>query len=164
MNKLLSVCAACVATVMLLASNSLFAGVAGMATSKQMSDMKFERFPGMPECADASGVSGDPSTDPSLFLVRMKSNCIFPWHWHSSNEELMIVSGKATIEMKDGNNLNVTGGSYAMMPLQHIHRFNCHKDCVFFVRPDGVFDMHFVNEKGEEITPEQALAAQKKQK
>jgi len=164
MNKILSVCATFITTAVLLTSTSLHAGVAGTATSIQMSEMKYVRFPGMPECADASVVSGDPSTGPAIVQVRMKSKCIFPWHWHSSNEELMIVSGKATIEMKDGTNLNVAKGSYAMMPSQHIHRFNCHKDCVFFVRPDGIFDMHFVNEKGEEITPEEALKAQKAKK
>jgi hypothetical protein len=45
------------------------------------------------------------------------------------------------------------------MPAKHVHRFHCTgtSGCEFYVYSDGVFDMHYVDDKGKEITTDEAL-------
>jgi hypothetical protein len=37
------------------------------------------------------------------------------------------------------------------------HDFACTAACSFFISADGPFDIHYVDDAGTEITPEQAL-------
>src|ERR1041385_6624886 len=55
--------------------------------------MKFSTVPPFPTCATASVVNGNPATGPSIIAAKATPGCIFPWHWHTPNEHIIIVSG-----------------------------------------------------------------------
>jgi hypothetical protein len=74
----------------------------------------------------------------------------------------MIVTGSAKIEMKGAGKGTVLGpGGFGMLPGKHVHQFTCSTACSAFVSSDGAFDIHYVDAKGAEISPEAALATKK---
>jgi quercetin dioxygenase-like cupin family protein len=119
--------------------------------------MKFVMFPGMPTCASGSVQSGDPSKGPSILMATMKPGCVFPWHWHTPAEHLMMVTGTGHMEMKDGEPVTLKPGAFAMMPSHHVHQFRCERGCSLYVYSDAAFDMHYVDAQGNELSPADAL-------
>src|SRR6266545_7503632 len=65
--------------------------------------IKYMTVPNAPPCITIAVERGDPATGPSLMLNKFAPGCIAPWHWHTPNEQLMIVSGALRIEMKGEN-------------------------------------------------------------
>jgi quercetin dioxygenase-like cupin family protein len=125
-------------------------------------DMKLAKFPGLPTCATGSVLSGDPAKGPSIIFSRLAAGCSFPWHWHTPNEHLMLVSGTGRLEMKDGKRTALKPGGFAMMPSRHVHQFGCGGPCSLYVYSDSAFDIHYVDEQGKEIPLEEAVKAVKK--
>lgn len=138
------------------------AAPAPMAVSKNLSDQKFEAFPGTPACLTGVALSGDPGKGPALLEAKFATGCTIPWHWHTPDEHIMLASGVGRMEMKDAKPVTLRAGAYAMMPSHHPHQFTCVSACVMFLRTDGVFDTHYINADGKEIPPEEALAKKKK--
>ena len=122
-----------------------------------MATMKFVTVPPFPTCATASVQSGDPTKGPSFILAKGTAGCTFPWHWHTPNEHLMIVSGAASLQMKDGKTVTLRPGAFALMPSHHVHQFKCLNACALYVYSDTAFDMHYVDKQGNEISPTDAL-------
>jgi quercetin dioxygenase-like cupin family protein len=118
---------------------------------------KYVAFPGVPTCMTGSVQNGDPSKGASVILTKAASGCRIPWHWHTPNEQVMMVSGSAKGEMKDGSPVMLHAGDYLSLPGKSVHRFTCIRACSLFLSSDGVFDMHYVDESGKEITPEEAI-------
>jgi quercetin dioxygenase-like cupin family protein len=134
-----------------------------MSVMRKVSDNKFAPFAGLPPCAILSIESGDPTKGPSVIVFKGTAGCMFPWHWHTPTEQVMIVSGSAKVEMKDSGTAAVLGpGGFAMMPSKHVHQFTCTSTCLAFVSSDAAFDIHYVDASGGEITPDQALAKKPK--
>jgi quercetin dioxygenase-like cupin family protein len=125
---------------------------------------KLANMPGLPTCATAAVQNGDPSKGPAILLVKASAGCTVPWHWHSANENLMVVSGRAKAEMKDGKAVDLKSGDYVKMPGKSVHQFTAVSALMMFVAPDGPFDIHYVDAAGNEIPPDQALSAKAKKK
>ena len=148
--------------VAVLLSCLFIASADDMGVARKMSDNKFAPLPGLPKCATLAVESGDPTKGPSVILFKATAGCMFPWHWHTPTEQVMIVSGSAKVEMKDsGASTVLSAGGYAMMPGKHVHQFTCTAACSAFVSSDATFDIHYVDSSGGEITPDQALAKKK---
>jgi mannose-6-phosphate isomerase-like protein (cupin superfamily) len=128
-------------------------------TTRNTAEMEFATFPGMPTCATGSVQKGDPAQGATFIAAKAQTGCVFPWHWHTPNEHLMIVSGTAQLEMKGGKTVVLEAGGFAVMPSKHLHQFTCKKTCTLFVYSDAAFDMHYVDAQGNEISPEVALKA-----
>jgi quercetin dioxygenase-like cupin family protein len=118
---------------------------------------KFEPFPNVPDCMTGAVRQGDPGTGPSIILIRGTAGCRIPRHWHTPNETVMFVSGSAKVTMKGQSPETLRAGSYAYVPAKHQHDFACPAACSFFISADGPFDIHYVDDAGNEIPPEQAL-------
>lgn len=131
------------------------------AVGQNVNQMKFVGLPGLPTCAKASVQNGDPSKEPSVILAKIATGCKIPWHWHTANENLMLVSGVARLETKDGKPLVLRQGGFARMPSRHIHQMHCTSRCMLYIQSDGAFDIHYVDAQDKEITPEEALKAVK---
>src|SRR5271163_705335 len=71
-------------------------GVVSPATTK------FGNMPGLPTCVTLSVLHGDPSKGPSTILLKFKPGCSIPWHWHTAGESLVMASGTASAQTKDG--------------------------------------------------------------
>ena len=142
---------------------TLALGVAasGQASAKNVKEMQFAPFPGLPTCATGSVQNGDPSKGSSIILLKIKAGCTIPWHWHTPSEHLMMVSGMGRAEMKDGDTVALQSGGFALMPSKHVHQFSCQRECTLYVYSDAAFDLHYVDPKGQELTPADALKAVK---
>jgi quercetin dioxygenase-like cupin family protein len=129
--------------------------------ARNMAEMKFGPLPPLPTCASGSVQTGDPAKGAFIILAKLTTGCSLPWHWHTAGENLMIVSGTARVEIKDGPSQTLRAGSYVQLPSRHVHQFQCKNNCTFFFYSDGAWDMHYVDAKGTEIPPEDALKALK---
>jgi quercetin dioxygenase-like cupin family protein len=134
------------------------------AAVRNLGDMEFHPFPGFPTCTTGTVQKGDPAKEPSIILAKANKGCAIPWHWHTPNEHLMMMSGAATLEMKEGGKpQTLKAGGFAIMPSKHVHRFQCiTKTCLVYIYADAApFDIHYVDAQGTEIQPDQALKAVK---
>jgi len=110
-------------------------------------------------------VSGDPAKGPSLQYVKFEPNAAIGFHWHTPAEVLMGDSGTMEVQMwKSENTIKITSGSYGRMPGHMIHKAKCisNEPCTFYLESPGVFDIHLVDEKGNELKPKSAKAEPKK--
>ena len=127
------------------------------------SPSQFQKNPGLPDCLTLAVERGDPSNGPSILLVKGTKGCSAPWHFHSPNEQLMMVSGTGRMEMKGEPAVNLHSGGFAYAPVKHVHQFTCvGGPCSFFLHSDGPFDIHYVDQNGSEIPAEQVLHKQHK--
>ena len=126
-----------------------------MAVSPQ--SMKFIEIPNMPACATAAILRGDPRSGPAWVLLKLASGCRVPFHWHTPNEELVVISGRGTLAMKDGPPLQFAPGAYASLPSHHVHQATCTRSCLLFNSADGAFDIHYVDAEGKELSLEKAM-------
>src|ERR1017187_10895138 len=67
-----------------------------------MASSKFMTLPVLPACMTLSAQRGDPMKGAAVLLLKVKSGCIVPLHWHTANENLMMVSGTGKAEMSGG--------------------------------------------------------------
>ncbi len=119
--------------------------------------VEFAPVPNGIPCATASAVEGDPALGPAVLMFKFTSGCKVPWHWHTPNERVTFVSGAGQFEMKGGKPLQLRPGAYVFLPSRHVHRMTCLSECVLFAAADGIFDIHWVDETGKEISVEEAL-------
>jgi len=122
-----------------------------------MATTKFITLPMLPACMTLSAQHGDPMKGAAVLLVKFTSGCVVPWHWHTANENLLMVSGKGKAEMKSGGAHAMTAGDYIFLPGKMPHQFTCISSCVLFDVTEGAFDIHYINAEGNEIPVEQAL-------
>jgi len=121
---------------------------------------RFAPVPIMPSCATVAPVRGDPRNGPSVVIVKLAAGCRVPWHWHTPHEDVIVASGTGVLEMKDGKRLQFRPGAYASMPSHHVHQARCSRTCAFFSISDDTFDIHYVDDAGNEIPMDEALKKQ----
>jgi len=149
---------AALGTILLSLSAARAQPTADQASARNMAEMKFAPSAGLPTCVQLAIESGDPTQGAFVALAKTKTGCRVPWHWHTANEQLMIVDGAARVQMKDtGKQIALRAGGFAMMPAHHVHEFQCIQACTFFIVSDQKFDIHYVDPQGKEIPPEEAL-------
>ena len=129
------------------------------SSGRNVTEMKLTTIPGLPTCAHGSVENGDPTKGPSIIFAKIPAGCSIPWHWHTPNEHVMIVSGVARLDMKDAKSLTLRSGGFAMLPTRHVHQFRCQQACSLYIYSDVAFDIHYVNAAGTEISPAEALKA-----
>jgi quercetin dioxygenase-like cupin family protein len=130
---------------------------------RNLADMAFAPIPGLPTCASAAVQTGDPAKGSTIVVSKISAGCVFPWHWHTPSEHLMLASGVARLEMKGTAPFTLRAGGFALMPSKHVHQFRCEQTCLLYVYTDAAFDMHYVNGDGTEIPATDALAMVKEE-
>ena len=150
----------CVVSVFVLGLTSQF--VAAQEADKSAyvagATSKFVNFPGIPPGMTGAVQSGDPGKGNATLLLKAQTGCKVPWHWHTPTERVMMVSGRAKAEMKDGSPVVLRPGDFLYLAAKHAHQFTCQASCSLFdVTGDAPFDVHYVDANGNEIPPEQAL-------
>ena len=124
---------------------------------------KFQKIPNLPGCVTAAVDQGDPTKGASVLIIKATRGCSAPWHFHTPNEQLMMISGVGRVEMKGEQAVNLRAGGFAYAPVKHVHQFTCvGGPCSFFLRSDAPFDIHYVDQSGNEISTEQALSKRHK--
>ena len=147
----------------LLAASAMITFAQDQAGVTTIAKTKFAPLPGLPACMTLSAQRGDPTKGPAVILAKFTAGCTVPWHWHTAAENIMLVSGKGKIEMKDASTpASLVPGDYLYLPGKHQHQFTCVSACTMFDVTDGAFDIHYVDKDGNEIPPDQALKPAKK--
>jgi quercetin dioxygenase-like cupin family protein len=154
-------------TILAIAFAFVAAVVAGQGTDativQNSTPDKFQTIPNVPKCLTAAVQQGDPAKGPPVLLIKGTAGCKAPWHWHTPNEQVMMVSGRGQVEMKGQQPVVLRAGGFAAAPSKHPHEFTCvGGGCQFFLHSDGPFDIHYIDQNGKEISPEQALGLHKK--
>jgi len=121
-----------------------------------LASTKFMTLPMLPSCMTVSAQRGDPMKGAAVLLLKVNSGCVVPWHWHTANENLMMVSGKGKSEMSGGAH-TMAMGDYLYLAGRQVHQFTCISSCLVFDVIDDAFDIHYVDSEGQEIPVEQAL-------
>jgi len=124
---------------------------------KPMAEATLGAHPALPACSTIAVQDGDPGKGSSVILLKVKKGCVIPWHWHTPNERLVILSGSAKGEMKDMKALMLKPGDYVVLPSKGIHQFTALTDVALYDMSDAAFDIHYVDAAGTEIPVETAL-------
>jgi len=115
--------------------------------ARSLSEVKFEQDDDV-KCLSSAVESGDPAKGPSTIILKSPPNCLVPWHYHTAEEQLIVVEGSVRTEM-DGMSARALGaGGFAMMPSNAKHQFSCQSKtaCVMFVTFDRVYDIFWVKD------------------
>ena len=68
-------------------------------------------------CSAAGIEPGDPAKGPSIIVEKFAPGCAIPWHWHTPNEHVMMVSGTLRFEIQGEKSVEVNAGDFALSPL-----------------------------------------------
>jgi anti-sigma factor ChrR (cupin superfamily) len=76
-------------------------------------------------------------------LAHYPAGHVFPAHWHSANERVVLIEGRISME-QDGRKDYLELGGYAYMPAKQVQRMQCVSEtrCSFYVFWDGPLDFH----------------------
>lgn len=140
-----------------LASIAAFSQAPQPMAYKAAATTKFGNHPALPACVTIAVQDGDPGKDHSIILLKFKPGCVIPWHWHTPNERLIIVSGSGKADMKGMPATMVKPGDFLLLPSKGIHQFTALTNVELFDISDAPFDIHYVDASGKEIPVETAL-------
>ena len=82
-------------------------------------------FDGEPACLKVARENGDPDKGTSTFLLEAPSGCVVPAHYHTAEEQLMVVQGDVLSGMDGMAEATISPGGFAMMPSKAMHWFTC---------------------------------------
>jgi quercetin dioxygenase-like cupin family protein len=87
--------------------------------------------------------TGDATIGPSTWILKAPSGCVVPWHSHTAEEHLIVVSGNVLAEMTDHPPTRLGPGGFAMMGGRMPHQFSCQgrSACLMFVTFDRAYDI-----------------------
>jgi quercetin dioxygenase-like cupin family protein len=115
---------------------------------RPFSEVKFDPDDDV-KCLQSTVESGDPAKGPSTIILKAPAGCLVPWHYHTAEEQLIVVRGNVRTEM-DGMAAKELGpGGFAMMPGKAKHQFSCagQAGCVMFVTFNRAYDIFWVHNK-----------------
>ena len=110
--------------------------------TRQLSDVKFPPGDG-PDCLQFFLETGDLKTGPSTAIMKAAPKCVIPPHYHTAEEQLIIVKGDVSTGMQGMQDTVLGPGGFAMMPSKQPHWFTCtaKEECVMFVTFDRAYDI-----------------------
>ena len=112
---------------------------------RPLSDVKFEPDDDV-KCLDSTLENGDPAKGASTFILRAAPNCKVPLHYHTAEEQLIVVRGDVETGMDGVSPRILQAGGFAMMPCKEKHWFSCNSNagCLMFVTFDRAYDIFWV--------------------
>jgi quercetin dioxygenase-like cupin family protein len=110
--------------------------VTPLASAKLASD-------GAPSCLKVALENGNPESGASTFLLEAPPGCVVPAHYHTAEEQLIIVRGEVLTGMEGMAEQTLGPGGFAMMPGKAMHWFTCQSKeaCLMFVTFDRTYDI-----------------------
>ena len=114
--------------------------------------------PALPSCGVGDVKEGNPTTGPSVIKIKLQPGCVIPWHWHTPNERVIVISGSAKNEMKGMEPVILKQGDFMLQSAKQIHQFTAVTSVEYFLLSDAPFDIHYVDATGKEIPYQSALA------
>jgi quercetin dioxygenase-like cupin family protein len=133
---------ALVACLALLISGAALAEDTATGTITPFSSVKFSPDKDV-QCLASAIETGDPATGRSTVILKASAGCVVPWHFHTAEEQLIIISGAVLAEMTDHRPTRLGPGGFAMMGSRMPHQFTCQgkSACVMIVTFDRAYDI-----------------------
>jgi len=150
-----------VSVCLTLCNLGMFGQSANSAAIMPAATAKFSNGPNFPACGVGARQDGD-ANGPSIILIRLEAGCVLPWHWHTSNERIILISGSAKAQMKGAPPMTMEQGDFLLMSSKHIHQFTATTAVELYDISETTFDIHYVNAAGTEIPVATALELAKK--
>jgi len=96
--------------------------------------------------SESATLREDPKTGALELFARYPAGHVFPPHWHTANERIVVLEGRLSIEDSDAQRLIEPGG-YAYLPSTQLQRMACtwQTRCSFYVFWDAALDFHPAN-------------------
>src|SRR5260370_35672122 len=91
-NCTLAICVA------VLISGAALAEDRATGTIKTLSSVRFSPDQDV-KCLLSAIETGDPTTGRSTLILKASPGCVVPWHYHTAEEQLIIISGAVLAEM-----------------------------------------------------------------
>ncbi len=109
---------------------------------RSLSEVKFPAGDG-PDCLQFFLENGDMKTGPSTAIMKAAPKCVVPPHYHTAEEQLIIVKGNVSTGMQGMKDTVLGPGGFAMMPSKQPHWFTCtaKEECLMFVTFDRAYDI-----------------------
>ena len=103
------------------------------------------------KCLQSALENGDPDTGPSTFLLKAPAGCRVPAHYHSAEEQLIVIQGNVSTGMKGMRSVSLTAGGVAVMPAKAVHWFSCRgkNPCLMVVTFNQKYDIVWVEGAGK---------------
>jgi hypothetical protein len=96
------------------------------------------------KCLSSAIEAGNPATGPSTLILKAPSGCVVPWHSHTAQEQVLMISGTIVAEMTGLPTTTLGPGGFAAMPGGMAHQFTCQDTaCLMFVTFDGAYDIYW---------------------
>jgi quercetin dioxygenase-like cupin family protein len=125
----------------------VYAQAAKSGIVRQLADVKFpqEEKPG---CLQFALENGELKTGPSTAIMKAAPGCVVQPHYHTAEEQLIIVRGDVSTGMEGMSDAVLHPGGFAMMPSKAVHWFTCtaKEECVMFVTFDRAYDIVWVKQ------------------
>jgi anti-sigma factor ChrR (cupin superfamily) len=95
------------------------------------------------KCLLSAAETGDPKTGRSTLILKAPSGCVVPWHSHTAEEQLIVITGIVKSEMLNHKPARLGLGGFAVMGSQMPHQFTClaRPGCLMIVAFDGPYDI-----------------------
>lgn len=99
------------------------------------------------KCLQSALENGNPDTGPSTFLLQAPAGCRVAAHYHTAEEQLIVIRGSVLTGMQGMRSVTLTTGGFAVMPGKVVHWFNCSgKDpCLMAVTFNQKYDIVWVD-------------------
>jgi len=109
---------------------------------RQLADVKFPPGEG-PDCLQFFLENGNLKTGPSTAIMKATPKCVVRPHYHTAEEQLIIVKGYVSTGMEGMKDTVLGPGGFAMMPSKAPHWFTCtaKEECLMFVTFDRAYDI-----------------------
>jgi ChrR Cupin-like domain len=96
------------------------------------------------KCLSSAIEAGNPATGPSTLILKAPLGCVVPWHSHTAQEQVLMISGTIVAEMTGLPTTTLGPGGFAAMPGGMAHQFTCQDTaCLMFVTFDGAYDIYW---------------------
>ncbi len=107
---------------------------------------KWTHDKGDPPGAESVFLRQDAQTGGMELLVRYPSGHVFTPHWHSVNERILVLEGRLSVKVGEGDAASLDPGGFAFLPAKEVQRLTCapQSRCTFYISWDGKLDTHQV--------------------
>jgi hypothetical protein len=106
-------------------------------------EAKWQHDAGDPAGSESIVLREDAQTGATELFARYPAGHIFPPHWHTANERIVLIEGRLSIQ--DGKDLkSLDAGGFAYLPAKEPQKMACVSTtrCSFYVYWDGKLDFH----------------------
>jgi quercetin dioxygenase-like cupin family protein len=98
------------------------------------------------KCLQGALENGNPDTGASTFLLKAPPGCQVAPHYHTAEEQLIVIRGSVTTGMQGMRDVTLTAGGVAVMPGKAVHWFSCSgkDECLMAVTFNQKYDIVWV--------------------